>query len=694
MEDPHTPGDELLPSGIFREQFRFLAEALNREPTSLEQEVMARYWKPLYARSVASLLPPSISRLSFEEQQAETGTGASLVLRASSCRCSWGDDPEIRAAECISRAVGSVVALGGNPLFISYSRYVGSWNRRGMKKIIRGLARGAQNYGASVKVLTGPGELLFQNGYEEGPIFLAVVLGLVPSDLTVRPVARGTGNPVFLLEPKGEGEDGSFGHEKSRIDVCRDLSQRSYLVGMESVGSGGMAVACTRMAVNGRSGLTLNFAGLPAWGKGETPGDVLFSEAMGRMVVVIARGFEGELKKMCRKGGLRCSRIGEVVEEEVLRIRRGKTNYVSIPLEVFAGPPGDPLRRPSARGTSPPGNTTRLDVTRIPKPKSYANALLELLRSPTILADTLMVIGGKKGVEPVVELPENNPGRKAILQVDGAVRFAGLDPRSGGRSAVMAAARRLVCHGVTPGAALSVLIPGPGPGRDKSRRVKETVRGLGEGFGGLEIPVGALDVEEGIDAGYPAPVVGVAGFLDDPGAVLSSRFKDPDDFILLLGSHRGELGGSEYLNCVLGKIEGPPPLADVAVEHRIHEIVLVAARGNLVKSAHPVSRGGLAVALVQALLGAARGVGVRIHMSSKLRTDELLFGETQGLVIVTIHEDSLIELERICMRMGVPCTAIGRVTDDGVFTFDGLLRLEVREVRKLFTRRVRELVWG
>ena len=59
---------------------------------------------------------------------------------------------------------------------------------------------------------------------------------------------------------------------------------------------------------------------------------------------------------------------------------------------------------------------------------------------------------------------------------------------------------------------------------------------------------------------------------------------------------------------------------------------------------------------------------------------ELLFGETQGLIIVTINEEDLMEFERICMSIGVPSTTIGRLTEDGIYTFNDSIKIKVEKL--------------
>ena len=80
--------------------------------------------------------------------------------------------------------------------------------------------------------------------------------------------------------------------------------------------------------------------------------------------------------------------------------------------------------------------------------------------------------------------------------------------------------------------------------------------------------------------------------------------------------------------------------------------------------------------LAHAVISGDEGVGARIHLSSKIRNDQLLFGETRGLTIISVSEESIIEIQRLCMNSGVPCTAIGRVTSDGRYSFNDLINLQ------------------
>ncbi len=158
-----------------------------------------------------------------------------------------------------------------------------------------------------------------------------------------------------------------------------------------------------------------------------------------------------------------------------------------------------------------------------------------------------------------------------------------------------------------------------------------------------------------------------------------NNFPQANLFVSMLGSHRGEMGGSQLLSIVNQENTGSEPVVDLLMESRLQETVLTGIQGGFIQSARTVGRGGIAVSIAKSL-GNNTQLGARIHFSRKLKIYELLFGETQGLVIVTIKESDLMEFERVCMTIGIPATTIGRVTDDGVYSFNDAIKLHLSEL--------------
>ncbi len=68
---------------------------------------------------------------------------------------------------------------------------------------------------------------------------------------------------------------------------------------------------------------------------------------------------------------------------------------------------------------------------------------------------------------------------------------------------------------------------------------------------------------------------------------------------ILLGRNTEEIGGSEYLKVIHGLVAGDAPAIDLERERALQRALLAAIRAGLVRSAHDLAEGGLAVALAE-----------------------------------------------------------------------------------------------
>jgi len=175
----------------------------------------------------------------------------------------------------------------------------------------------------------------------------------------------------------------------------------------------------------------------------------------------------------------------------------------------------------------------------------------------------------------------------------------------------------------------------------------------------------------------------MVGLLDDASQRVTQWFKGDGDAIVLLGRNREELGGSEYLAVVHHQVRGTLPWIDLDIERRLIRTVLTAAREGLLRSAHDVAEGGLAVALAECCISTETGapIGARIELEGGLRPDALLFGESHGRIVVSVRRRHLTRLREIARRDDVVMTSIGEVRGQRL-EIDNLLDLPVVDMRE------------
>jgi phosphoribosylformylglycinamidine synthase len=177
----------------------------------------------------------------------------------------------------------------------------------------------------------------------------------------------------------------------------------------------------------------------------------------------------------------------------------------------------------------------------------------------------------------------------------------------------------------------------------------------------------------------PTPVVAVLGVIDDVRRRTPSHFQAADEVVLLLGTTRDELDGSEWAHVVHGHLGGLPPTVDLEAERALGALLADASRDSLVTSAHDLSEGGLAQALVEASF--RHGVGVSVALSDVSEDSFVaLFSESAARAIVTVTTDNLERFSTAAEAHGVPVTRLGSTGGDAIVV-EGEFELPVAEAR-------------
>jgi phosphoribosylformylglycinamidine synthase len=151
----------------------------------------------------------------------------------------------------------------------------------------------------------------------------------------------------------------------------------------------------------------------------------------------------------------------------------------------------------------------------------------------------------------------------------------------------------------------------------------------------------------------------MVGVMDNLSHVCKQGFVTTGDSIVLLGSCTEELGGSVYVHMMTGRTEGHAPILDLERERLVQSVCLGGITSGIIRSAHDVSEGGLAVALAESCIGG--DIGARISLSEGGRMDALLFGEAPSRIVVSVAPGDLCALLELARKVGVPATLLGHV---------------------------------
>jgi phosphoribosylformylglycinamidine synthase len=270
-------------------------------------------------------------------------------------------------------------------------------------------------------------------------------------------------------------------------------------------------------------------------------------------------------------------------------------------------------------------------------------------------------------------------GKKGLaVKTDCNGRYVYLNPRKGGQIAVAEAARNVVCAGGRPLAVTNCLNFGNPYKPEVYWVFKEAVGGMGDACRALGTPVTGGNVsfynespaEDGTTrAVFPTPTIGMLGLVDDVEAhATTAGFEAEGDAVYLLTPkgwvHTGGVEGSEYLAALHGLTAGDAPHFDLAEERGVQEAALALIRAGLVRSAHDVSDGGLAVALAESALYGGLGAEVSLHPPEGMRRDALLFGEAQSRIVLTVAPEDAEAAERLVRDHAAQLTRVGTVRGD------------------------------
>jgi phosphoribosylformylglycinamidine synthase len=194
------------------------------------------------------------------------------------------------------------------------------------------------------------------------------------------------------------------------------------------------------------------------------------------------------------------------------------------------------------------------------------------------------------------------------------------------------------------------------------------IRGIAEACRALSVPITGGNVslynETDGQAIYPTPILGVVGLIEDADAALRRGFRRPGASVCLLGGTGEDVGGSESLKVLHGRVAGRPPKLDLEAEKKLHALMAEAAAAGVLESAHDLSDGGLAVALAECCFaGEEPGSGASIELDDRgLAPHVALFSETPSRMLVEARD--LKALRALADRHRVPCAEIGAVGGD------------------------------
>lgn len=624
----------------------------------------------------------------------DIGDGQAVAFKIESHNHPSAIEPYQGAATGVGGIIRDVFSMGARPIAILNSLRFGELDNERTKYLFKEVVAGIAGYGNCIGIPTVGGEIAFDDSYAGNPLVNAMCVGLINHEDIKKGQAHGVGNTVMYVGAK-TGRDGIHGAtfaseeltensdekrpavqvgdpfmEKLLLEACLELIQSDALVGIQDMGAAGLASSSAEMASKAGSGIEMNLDLVPQRETGMTAYEMMLSESQERMLIVVKKGREQEIKDLFHKYDLEAVAIGVVTDDKMLRLlHKG---------EVVANVPADALAEDAPvyhKPSSEPAYYREFQVMEnyIPTVKNYGETLINLLKQPTIASkewvydqydymvrtNTVVAPGSDAAVVRI------RGTKKALaMTTDCNARYLYLDPETGGKIAVAEAARNIVCSGAEPLAITDNLNFGNPEKPEIFWQIEKAADGISEACLALNSPVIGGNVslynETNGTAIYPTPVIGMVGLVKDTKDITTQSFKAAGDLIYVLGETKAEFGGSELQKMLEGSISGKAPSLDLEVEKAYQQAVLEAIRTGVVESAHDLAEGGLAVAVAESLIS-SKGLGAKVNVKEDAVT--ALFSESQSRFLLSIKPENKEIFEKL-----VPATLVGEVTDTAVLT--------------------------
>jgi phosphoribosylformylglycinamidine synthase subunit PurL len=699
--------DLIAQHNLTDDEYKKIIEILGREPNLTELGMFSVMWSEhcsykssrVHLKKLPTTGPRVVQGPGENAGVVDIGDGLCVVFKMESHNHPSFIEPYQGAATGVGGILRDVFTMGARPIALLDSLRFGGLDTPKNRHLMKGVVAGIAGYGNCMGVPTVGGEIVFNDIYSLNPLVNVFCLGIAKKDKIFLGTAAGVGNPVIYFGSK-TGRDGIHGatmasdsfddeseqkrptvqvgdpfQEKLLLEACLELMAGDLLVGIQDMGAAGLTSSSCEMASRAGNGMELDLTHVPRREPSMTPYELMLSESQERMLMVAKAGKEDACIAICRKWDLDVAVVGTVTGDGILRVKDQGKVVAEIPARSLADD-GPRYERPY----QPPeyqDMLTNLNYDLLPDVKDANAALLSLLESPTIASKRWVyqqydhMVRTNTMVRPgsdaaVVRIKGTN--KAVAMTVDCNSRYCMLHPYEGARIAVAEAARNLACSGAEPIGLTDCLNFGNPERPEIMWQFVLAVEGIKDACECLAVPVVSGNVSfynetNGLSI-YPTPMLGMVGLIEQADQAMTQWFKQDGDEIILLGTTREDLGGSEYLKIIHAREQGSPPLLNMDAEKALHECVLALVRGGLVQSAHDCSDGGLAVTLAESCFsGPDRKVGAVVRLApGRIRKDAVLFGESQSRVVLSAKPSRRQAILDQAKGLGVPAEVIGSVT--------------------------------
>src|SRR3954452_10164881 len=660
--------------GLTPDEYERIEQILGRAPNYTELGIFSVMWSEhcsykssrVHLRKFPTSGPRVVQGPGENAGVIDIGDGWVAAFKMESHNHPSFIEPYQGAATGVGGILRDIFTMGARPIACLDSLRFGALDAPRMKYLVDGVVRGISGYGNCIGIPTVGGETSFHRSYNGNVLVNVFSLGVARKEKIFKGTAEGVGNPVIYVGSK-TGRDGIHGAtmasaefdeaseekrptvqvgdpftEKLLLEACLEIMETDAIVGIQDMGAAGLTSSSFEMAGRAGTGVRMYLDRVPVRESGMTPYEIMLSESQERMLIVAKRGREDEVVRVFEKWDLNAAVVGEVTDDGFVRLFWGEDEVGAIPVE--------PISTEAPVYSRPMLAPSRVIADTLDRQHAddsdFTETLMRLVASPNLCSKHWIYEQYDTTVRTnTLARPEQRDA--AIVRVKGTGRalamtsdvnplYCFLDPYEGGKQAVAEAARNIAVSGGRP-LAITDWLNFRSPERPEMMwQFAECIRGISDACVAFETPVVSGNVSfynetEG-RAVLPTPTVGMVGILERETDGCGIAFPEAGLDVVLIGETRDELGGSEWQQMRLPDALALPPRVSLDREKALVSFFIDAYEHRLIRSAHDIANGGLAIALAECSID---GTGCHIKLSDHADVDAiaLLFSESQGRAI-------------------------------------------------------------
>ena len=668
MQQTITP-TVIAQHGLSPDEYSRIEQILGRAPNYLELGIFSVMWSEhcsykssrVHLRKFPTSGPRVVQGPGENAGIIDIGDGWVAAFKMESHNHPSFIEPYQGAATGVGGILRDIFTMGARPIACLDSLRFGELDAPRMKYLVDGVVRGIAGYGNCIGIPTVGGETSFHASYNGNILVNVFALGVAKGEKIFKGTATGVGNPVIYVGSK-TGRDGIHGAtmasaefdeaseekrptvqvgdpftEKLLLEACLELMDGDSIVGIQDMGAAGLTSSSFEMAGRAGTGIRMHLDRVPVRESGMTPYEIMLSESQERMLIVAKRGREADVVRIFEKWDLNAAVIGEVSDDGFVRLFWDGEEVGTIPVDPISTEA--PVYERPMREMERPAQPERARVA----DQELTDDLLRMLASPDFCSKhwiyeqydstvrTNTVAGPEVRDAAIVRI--KGTGRALAITSDVNPQYCYYDPYEGGKQAVAEAARNIAVSGGRPVAITDCLNFGSPERPEIMWQFAECIRGISDACNALGTPVVSGNVSfynetEG-KAIQPTPTVGMVGILEREDLGCGLRFPDAGLDVILLGETRDEM---------------VPPRVDLERERALIETLLQLHENRLLRAAHDLSTGGLAVALAECAMG---GIGCHVELgghADDVDAVTLLFGESQARAVVACAREQTNEV--------------------------------------------------